>query len=149
MEECNLLSVTYLIRVLIEVMMNVLVMDWPVIWYFLRQAKVSHHSRAHAALPAHQAVLHRGVRGHTHVTITAVQCVGGFLSIWLHVALCVYFSSDARFYCAERFICYKGFLGDHIEDLMMFQTYILEINRNGSFLCHSPIWNDYFTMPAS
>lgn len=68
----NLLSVTYLIA------QKFWWMDRPVIWDLLRQAKVSHHSWAHAALPAHQAVLHRGVRGHTHtkhITFTASTCV--------------------------------------------------------------------------
>ncbi len=68
-------------------MMNGAVMNPPVIWYFLRQAKVSHHRRAHAALPAHEAVLHRGVRGHTHITITDVK------------------RACEQVYCAELLIC--------------------------------------------
>lgn len=47
--------------------------DPPVIWDFLRQAKVSNHGRAHAAVPAHQAVLHR--RGQrSEVTLTEEDC---------------------------------------------------------------------------
>lgn len=64
-----------LIRVSIEVWM--IVMDWPVIWDFLSQAKVSHHGRAHAALPAHQAVLHRGSKVTHNLLLsisTAMQC---------------------------------------------------------------------------
>lgn len=61
--------------------------DQPVVGDFLRQAEVSHHGRAHAALPAHQAVLH-GVRGHTHITVTAVYSASVCDCIPFYMAPC-------------------------------------------------------------
>lgn len=66
-KECDLLSRTYLI-----VECRWIFMDQPVIWDLLCEAKVSHYSWAPAALPAHQAVLHRGSKV-KHFLLPCVQ----------------------------------------------------------------------------
>ena len=120
----DLLSATYLIA------HRFWWMDWPVIWDLLRQAKVPHNSWAHAALPAHQAVLHRGVRGHTHththtthhITFTASTCV--FVPVFT-AALFVFKQHDR----VGAFP--KG-------------TFHKKLTKSSRFLCRFPLQSEYF-----
>lgn len=61
LRNARLLSMTYLIVLCWQKLCDWAVMNSPVIWNFLCQAKVSHDGGAHVTLPAHQAVLHRDI----------------------------------------------------------------------------------------
>ena len=134
----NLLSATYLIA------HKCWWMDRPVIWDLLRQAKVSHHSWAHAALPAHQAVLHRGVRGHTHKTHTSpilLPRVCSFPSLRLH---CLYSKSDVKYKsCQALPFAFKRVFRWSCWSVSR-RIFCKKLTKNSRFLCQLPLWSEHF-----